>query len=38
MIPLAHSTQVVPVAENVEGFQMDPTGRRKFAGVSLNRK
>jgi ABC-type transport system substrate-binding protein len=38
MIPLAHSTQVVPVAGNVEGFQMDPTGRRKFAGVSLNRK
>ncbi len=38
MIPLAHSTQVVPVAENVEGFQMDPTGRRKFAGVSIIKK
>jgi len=38
MIPLAHSTQVVPVAGNVEGFQMDPTGRRKFTGVSILRK
>lgn len=35
MIPLAHSTQVVPVLSTVEGFQMDPTGRRKFSGVSL---
>jgi peptide/nickel transport system substrate-binding protein len=38
MIPLAHSTQVVPVAGNVVGFQMDPTGRRKFSSVSIIKK
>src|SRR5690606_38667140 len=32
LVPLAHSTQVVPVSGDVIGFQMDPTGRRKFSG------
>jgi ABC-type transport system substrate-binding protein len=35
LVPLAHSTQVVPVLSSVEGFQMDPTGRRKFADASV---
>lgn len=37
MIPIAHSTDVVPMQSHVEGFTMDPTGRRRFTGVWLGK-
>ena len=37
MVPLAHSTVVVPVQQAVSGFVMDPTGRRRFAEVWLDK-
>jgi ABC-type transport system substrate-binding protein len=37
MVPLAHSVDVVPLSQRVEGFTMDPTGRRRFAEVWLNK-
>lgn len=31
MVPLAHSVDVVPVTSGLQGFTLDPTGRRRFA-------
>lgn len=33
MVPIAHSTVVVPISSKVKDFVMDPTGRRNFAKV-----
>lgn len=38
LVPLAHSVTVVPHSKKVKGFIVDPTGRRRFAGVKLERK
>ena len=38
MIPLAHSVTVVPHSPRVKGFVVDPTGRRRFAEVSVEKK
>ena len=35
LIPLAHSVDIVPVQSSVKGFVLDPTGRRRFTGVSI---
>lgn len=35
LVPLAHSTVVVPTQASVEGFVIYPTGQRRFAEVSL---
>lgn len=37
IVPLAHSMVVVPVQKTVQGFIMDPTGRRRFADVWLDK-
>lgn len=37
LVPLAHSIVVIPVQNAVKGFVMDPTGRRRFADVWLDR-
>jgi hypothetical protein len=37
MVPIAHSTEVLPIQKVVENYVMDPTGRRRFAEVWLNR-
>ena len=36
LVPIAHSVDVVPMSSRVEGFTMDPTGRRRFARVWLD--
>jgi ABC-type transport system substrate-binding protein len=38
MVPLAHSITVVPHSKRVKGFVVDPTGRRRFADVMIERK
>jgi ABC-type transport system substrate-binding protein len=38
MVPLAHSTTVVPTLKKVNNFHLDPTGRRRFAKVWLEKK
>lgn len=37
MVPLAHSVEVLPMRDGVQNYIMDPTGRRRFAEVWLNR-
>ncbi len=37
MIPIAHSIEVLPIKSDVKGFVMDPTGRRRFAEVWLDK-
>lgn len=37
LVPIAHSVDVVPVQKSVENYIMDPTGRRRFAEVWINR-
>lgn len=37
MVPIAHSIEVVPMKASVENYIMDPTGRRRFAEVWLER-
>lgn len=37
MIPIAHSIDVVPLSAKVKGFIMDPTGRRRFKRVWLEK-
>jgi ABC-type transport system substrate-binding protein len=37
MVPLAHSVDMLPMQAGVENFTMDPTGRRRFADVWLNK-
>ncbi|MEK7487579.1 MAG: ABC transporter substrate-binding protein, partial [Planctomycetota bacterium] len=32
-VPLAHSIVVEPIRKNVEGFKLDPTGKRRFHEV-----
>ena len=38
MIPIAHSTTVVPTQSQVKNFTLDPTGRRRFSNVWLEKK
>lgn len=37
LIPLAHSTTVVPMSNKVQNFKLDPTGRRRFSKVWLKK-
>ncbi len=37
MVPIAHSTVVLPMRKSVTNFTMDPTGRRSFPKVWLER-
>lgn len=37
MVPIAHSVTVVPHSARVKGFVVDPTGRRRFAKVSIEK-
>lgn len=37
MVPIAHSIVVVPLSSKVKDFVMDPTGRRHFAKVWLDK-
>jgi ABC-type transport system substrate-binding protein len=37
MVPLAHSVDIVPLKPVVENFIMDPTGRRRFSQVWLDK-
>lgn len=37
LVPLAHSVEVVPVLSSVQNFIMDPTGRRRFSEVWLDK-
>jgi peptide/nickel transport system substrate-binding protein len=37
LVPLAHSIDVVPLQSKVQGFVIDPTGRRRFAKVWLGK-
>jgi ABC-type transport system substrate-binding protein len=37
LVPIAHSVVVLPMNSNVTNFVMDPTGRRRFAEVWLDR-
>ncbi len=37
MVPIAHSIEIVPMTQKVENFVMDPTGRRRFAEVWLDK-
>ncbi len=38
MIPLAHSLDVVPLLPQVKNFVIEPTGRRRFAQVRLEKE
>ena len=35
VMPIAHSKVVVPIRKEVQGYQINPTGDRRFAGVSF---
>jgi len=37
MVPIAHSTVVLPMRSNVKNFVMDPTGRRQFQKVWIEK-
>jgi peptide/nickel transport system substrate-binding protein len=37
LVPIAHSEEIVPMKVGVENFIMDPTGRRRFAEVWLDK-
>jgi ABC-type transport system substrate-binding protein len=37
LVPIAHSVEVLPMRASVENFVMDPTGRRRFAEVWLEK-
>lgn len=37
-VPLAHSVVVAPIRKNVEGFKLDPTGKRRFHQVYFKTK
>jgi len=37
MVPLAHSIEVLPMNKSVSNYVMDPTGRRRFAEVWLDK-
>ena len=37
LVPIAHGVEIVPMKDTVEGFKLDPTGRRRFTGVWLSR-
>lgn len=37
LVPLAHSVTVIPHSKTVKNFVVDPTGRRRFANVSISR-
>jgi ABC-type transport system substrate-binding protein len=38
MVPIAHSITVVPTLKQVQNFKLDPTGRRRFSKVWLEKK
>ena len=37
LVPLAHSIEVLPVLSTVKNYTMDPTGRRRFAEVWIDK-
>jgi ABC-type transport system substrate-binding protein len=38
LVPIAHSITVIPTLEGVQNFVLDPTGRRRFSKVWLDKK
>lgn len=37
LVPLVHSVEVLPMSPSVKDYVMDPTGRRRFSSVWLNK-